>query len=130
MINIFYLVELISDICFRGFVNCLTSNFRAYPETLCQIINFVLWYNKFLGGKGDYVHYNFLIRRYESIIFARSIKLLTLVYEIKTMRIVFEAMRQMIIPLCKLLVVQLLIYYIFALFGMLMFGGKITLNNQ
>jgi hypothetical protein len=45
------------------------------------------------------------------------------------MRIVFEAMRQMIIPLCKLLVVQLLIYYIFALFGMLMFGGKITLNN-
>jgi hypothetical protein len=45
------------------------------------------------------------------------------------MRIVFEAMRQMLLPLSKLVVVQMLIYYVFALFGMLMFGGKITLNN-
>ena len=53
------------------------------------------------------------------------LKLLTLLYEIKTMRIIIETMRNLILPLFYLTGVLTTIYYVFALLGMFMFGGKI-----
>lgn len=68
---------------------------------------------------------NSLVKLYELIIFIRMLKLLTLLYEIKTMRIIIETMRNLILPLFYLTGVLTTIYYVFALMGMFMFGGKI-----
>jgi hypothetical protein len=52
------------------------------------------------------------------------------------MRIIIETMRNMMMPLLYLMGVLFIIYYIFAMFGMLFFGGKIQrdlpalLNDQ
>ena len=60
---------------------------------------------------------------FELVIFVRSLKLLTLLYEIKVMRIIIETMRNMMMPLIYLMSVLYVIYYTFALLGMFMFGG-------
>jgi hypothetical protein len=64
----------------------------------------------------------------ELVIFLRMFKLLTLLYEIKTMRIIIETMRNMIRPLLILCGVLFCIFYMFGLIGMLMFGGKVRKN--
>ena len=68
------------------------------------------------------------MKLFELIIFVRALKLLTLLYEIKVMRIIIETMRNMMLPLMYLMGVLIIIYYIFALVGMLLFGGKIRKN--
>ena len=65
---------------------------------------------------------------FELVIFVRSLKLLTLLYEIKVMRIIIETMRNMMMPLVYLMSVLYVIYYTFAIIGMLMFGGEIKRN--
>ena len=56
------------------------------------------------------------------------IKLLTLLYEINTMKIIIETMRNLIGPLMHLFGVLFSIFYVFTLFGMLLFGGKVQKN--
>ena len=77
----------------------------------------------FLGNQDDVNIYNSVANIFELIIFIRALKLLTLLYEIKDMRIIIETMRNLIMPLMNLLGILMSIYYIFALLGMLMFGG-------
>ena len=59
------------------------------------------------------------------VIFVRMLKLLTLLYEIKVMRIIIETIRNLIKPLLYLSGVLFTIYYVFALVGMFLFGGKV-----
>ena len=70
-------------------------------------------------------NFNEVAKIFELIIFIRMLKLLTLLYEIKDMRIIIETMRNLIIPLLNLLGILMIIYYIFALTGMFIFGGWI-----
>lgn len=58
------------------------------------------------------------------------LKLLTLLYEIKVMRIIIETIRNLIKPLMHLYGVLFSLFYTFALIGMLLFGGKISKNNS
>jgi hypothetical protein len=53
------------------------------------------------------------------------IKLMQLFYEIKVTRIIVETIRNLMKPLLNLTGVLFTIYYVFALIGMLFFGGKI-----
>lgn len=53
------------------------------------------------------------------------LKLLTLLYEVKTMRVIFETLKNLMGPLNNLIVVMMTIFYVFAQIGMVMFGGKI-----
>ena len=57
------------------------------------------------------------------------LKLLTLLYEIKTTRIIIETIRNLIKPLAYLFGVIGFIYYSFALIGMFFFGGFIQRND-
>ena len=57
------------------------------------------------------------------------LKLLTLLYEIKTMRVIFETLKNLLGPLNNLIIVMLTIFYLFAQIGMYMFGGDITSNS-
>ena len=59
----------------------------------------------------------------------RMLKLLTLLYEIKVMRIIIETIRNLVKPLMNLMGVLFTIYYVFALIGMAMFGGKVQKNS-
>jgi len=80
---------------------------------------------KFLNNLSDTQEYNTIVKLFELIIFVRALKLLTLLYEIKVMRIIIETMRNMMLPLLYLCSVLMLIFYVFAMVGMLIFGGKI-----
>ena len=53
------------------------------------------------------------------------IKLLTLLYEVKTMRIIFETMKNLLGPLNNLIIVMMTIFYVFAQLAMIIFGGEI-----
>ena len=55
---------------------------------------------------------------FEMVIFVRMLKLLTLLYEIKTLRIIIETMRNLLKPLLYLCGTLLTIYYLFAQLGM------------
>lgn len=57
------------------------------------------------------------------------LKLLTLLYEIKTMRVIFETLKNLLGPLNNLIIVMLTIFYLFAQIGMYMFGGDITSDS-
>ena len=63
------------------------------------------------------------------VIFIRLLKIISLLYEIKVLRIVIETIRNMISPLIGLIGVLSIIFYVFALIGMLIFGGKIKRDS-
>jgi len=75
------------------------------------------------------LRYAQIITYFEIIIFIRILKIMTLLYEINTMRVIFETMRNLIVPLTALVVVVLLIMYEFAVIGMFLFGGVIQTNS-
>ena len=58
--------------------------------------------------------------------FVRLCKLLTLLYEVKVMRIIFETMKNLLGPLNNLLAVMITIMYVFTELGMALFGGQVT----
>jgi len=130
-INILFLVELLFSIYIDG-VNQYSKRFRVWPETVAQLINIFSTYQ--LVNTYQNVQFsmslNSLIKTYELIIFIRILKLLTLVYEIRAMRLIIETMRNMVTPLLYFLGVLFIIFYVFALIGMVLFGGKITRTSQ
>lgn len=65
----------------------------------------------------------------EVIVFIRMLKLLTLLYEVKTMRVIFETLKNLMGPLNNLIVVMLTIFYVFAQLGMVIFGGQIRSDS-
>ena len=70
-------------------------------------------------------NYSTIIKCLELVIFFRMLKLLTLLYEIKTLRIIIETMRNLLKPLVYLAGVLGFIFYIFAMVGMFLFGGRV-----
>lgn len=126
-INTLFFVELISDLCIHGFKSSYSQHFRCWPETICQLLNLIgVW--RFYVNFNQIRSYNSVVKMFELVIFVRELKLLTYLYEIKTMRIIIETMRNMMMPLLYLMSVLYVIYYTFALLGMFMFGGKIRRN--
>ena len=101
-----------------------------WPETLCQFFNIVAMDYFFDFDGRSTKNYNIIVKLLELAIFMRMLKLLTLLYEIKTMRIIIETMRNLVKPLLNLMGVLLTIYYFFALLGMLMFGGMVQKNMK
>lgn len=71
-----------------------------------------------------------IVKIFEMVIFVRMLKLLTLLYEIKTLRIIIETMRNLLKPLLYLCGTLLTIYYLFAQLGMQLFGGRIYKGSR
>ena len=78
------------------------------------------------AGVGDF---NTLVKFFEIIIFVRMLKLLTLLYEVQTMRILIETIKNLISPLSNFLIIIMAIFYLFGLIGQFMFGGKIRTDS-
>jgi len=60
----------------------------------------------------------------------RALKLLTLLHEIKTMRVIFETFKNLLEPLKNLLLMMMTVFYVFAHIGMILFGGKIRKDSS
>ena len=73
--------------------------------------------------------YNTITKTLELAIFIRILKFQTLLYEVKQMRVIIETLRNLIKPLIYLGGVLITIFYLFALFGMAVFGGKIVKDS-
>ena len=67
---------------------------------------------------------------FASIIFIRSLKILTLLYETKTMRNVFETLRNLAGPISSLLLVILIVMYEFSVIGMFIWGGLVASDTE
>jgi len=117
------LFESIGDIYISGPVKAFKYHFRIWPETLCQILNIPAIVN--FATSDSFVSYNYTVKVLQVIIFIRMLKLLTLTYEVKVMRVIFETLKNLLGPLNNLIIVMITIFYVFAQFGMMIFGGKI-----
>ena len=84
---------------------------------------------KYFSADSDFQQYNYTVKIFEVIVFIRMLKLLTLLYEIKVMRVIFETLKNLLGPLNNLIVVMLTIFYVFAQLGMVIFGGKIKSDS-
>jgi len=108
------LLETFSDCYVQGGpVKAFKNHFRIWPETLCQLLNIPAIIS-YISANGDFVEYNYTVKVFEVIVFIRMIKLLTLLYEVKTMRIIFETMKNLLGPLNNLIIVMMTIFYVFA----------------
>lgn len=107
---------------------------RTTPEFFCQAINIIVLFNYIkyiiLKNREDNslydvdLEYHHIMKMLEMAIFVRGLKVVIFFYEIKEMQIIFETMRGLLRPIFQIINVLLLIYYIFALIGMFIFGGK------
>ena len=84
---------------------------------------------EYFKANDDLSQYNYTVKIFEVIVFIRMLKLLTLLYEIKIMRIIFETLKNLLGPLNNLIIVMMTIFYVFAQMGMIIFGGKIRSNS-
>lgn len=75
--------------------------------------------------KGDISNYNQLNKNFELIIFIRCLKLLVYMSEFNNLRIIIQTISNMLSPMLIMGSVIMLIYYLFALIGMTLFGGLI-----
>ena len=124
VINGFLLFEMIADFIIAGPLKAYIYHFRVWPETLCQILNIVATVI-YCENLGDPQTYNNTVKIFELIVFIRMIKLLSLLYEIKVMRIIFETIKNLLGPINNLFIVMITIFYVFAQMGMAMFGGLV-----
>lgn len=136
LINALFFIELLVDLLVHG-TQSFRTHFRVWPETFCQLLNIYATALFFMNLSNlttletkqlrfGYVDANQLIKYFELIIFWRILKVLTLLYEIRAMRLIIETMRNMLLPLMQLMGVLFVIFYIFSIAGMYMFGGLIT----
>lgn len=123
------MIELLLDLCSAGFWKiAYATNFRLWPETLCQILNLFAIGFFILELIGD-VTYLKVIKYFEAIIFLRMMKCLPLIYEVDVMRVIIETLRNLMTPLSGLFIIVVCIFYMFAIIGMFLFGGKIMLDS-
>ena len=127
-INMIMLFETIGDLFISGPIRAYAYHFRIWPETMCQILNMpaMIWFFK---AGDNFQHYNYTVKIFEVIVFIRMLKLLTLLYEVQVMRVIFETLKNLLGPLNNLVIVMMTIFYVFAQIGMLMFGGEIRSDS-
>jgi hypothetical protein len=75
------------------------------------------------------LNYTFTLSALEFIILVRLAKILQLLDEIKTWKIILKTLRHLIIPFLTLFMVQLGIIYTYAIIGQRIYGGKINYDN-
>lgn len=132
-INGFFLAELVLFIAVHG-KQAYSKAFRIWPETVCQLLNVYLMINFFIDydqivARPRWKTLEFSYDRYtlgrlvEITLFIRILGILTLMYELRSMRLIIETMRNMLRPMVQLMGVLFVVFYIFSVAGMLLFGG-------
>lgn len=78
----------------------------------------------------DDLDYNYSLKLFELVVFVRLLRVLTLLYEMQTFRIIIETIKNLLGPFYSLLLVQFTIFYVFGLIGVYWFGGRVTLTTM
>jgi len=105
--------ETVGDLLISGPKKAYKYHFRIWPETLCQLLNIPAMAKFFMAGS-NYQDYNYTVKIMEVIVFIRMLKFITLLYELKVMRVIFESIKNLLGPLNNLVIVMMVIFYCFA----------------
>lgn len=100
-------------------------SFRATSETFAQIFNMSGIYYLLISSPNDLTFISAL-KSFELVIFIRLTRILSLLYELKTFRVIIETIKNLLGPFYTLLLVQFTIFYAFGMTGVLWFGGRVT----
>lgn len=123
--NFLWAFELIFDIYGNGsMAKAFKRKFRASIEAFCQFLNIVGIILIIKQGVTIYDYYH-ITKPFEFIIFLRLLKLVPLLHELRSTRLVVTTMGFMLEPIQTLAGVVGLIFYEFAVIGQFLFGGVI-----
>ena len=130
-INGLMLLEMLADFSIAGPVKAFKYHFRVWPESFCQLVNIVAVIIFFAGEENQDGNNNLYldVKLLELIVFVRLLKLISLLNEIKDFVLIGETMKNLLQPLKYLLGILALILYFFAETGMILYGGKVTMNS-
>lgn len=115
--------ELIVELFAFG-LGAYSHSFRATSETFAQIFNFsaiIFYFNATTNGLELLASF----KAFELVIFIRLTRILSLLYELKTFRIIIETIKNLLGPFYTLLLVQFTIFYVFGMTGILWLGGRV-----
>ena len=122
-INLIFFVDLSFRFLYQGFWIPLKSVY-ALLEILFQILNFAALMKYLIT-----MNYYFTLSVLEFIILVRLAKILQLLDEIKTWKIILKTLRHLVVPFMNLFLVQIGIVYFYAIVGERIYGGKINFDN-
>ena len=120
IINFVFFIDLSFRFLYQGFWKPLKS-FYALLEIGFQLLS-VAATLKYAST----LEYGFTISAFEFIILVRLIKILQLLDEIKTWKIILKSLRHLVIPFMSLFMVQLGVIYTYAIIGERIYGGEIN----
>lgn len=123
IINFIFLIDLVFRFIYQGLWVPLHS-FYAILEILFQILSFAALLKYLIT-----LNFSFSLKAFEFIILVRLIKVLQLLDEIKTWKIILKTLRHLIVPFMNLFLVQMGIIYTYAIIGERIYGGKIGYNS-
>lgn len=123
IINFIFFIDMIFRFIYQGIWEPLRS-FYAVLEIGFQIISIIATLKYVIT-----LNYGFTVSTLEFIILVRLIKILQLLDEIKTWKIILKTLRHLVVPFMGLFVVQLGIIYTYAIIGERLYGGKINYDN-
>ena len=125
IINFCYLAEWTVFLITWGFWFCLKEKMHMLFEFCFQITNLVLFIS-FVDGDSDP---DFEVRFLEIIILFRITRLFYLMSEIVQFRLIGDTFKALVRPFFTLIMSLYCVYYIYAMIGDAMFGGK-NFNND
>lgn len=118
-------LEFIFDVYGNGSMHkAFRRKFRASVELFCQFLN-ILGIALIISQGVTIDDYYHITKPFEFIIFLRLMKLIPLLHEIRSTRLVITTMGFMLDPIQTLMGVVGLIFYEFAVIGQFLFGGVI-----
>ncbi|CDW71336.1 two-pore calcium channel [Stylonychia lemnae] len=139
IINFFFSITLILDWIYLGLQRSYQKHPRVLVETLCLIffiVGIIQWAQKAEDPSQiyseNYLDFTFMfnvIKIFEIVAIVRVLRLSIYLYEVRSFRIIIEALRTLLVPFSSLLSVQFSLFYFYALLGMLMFGGKVRTDS-
>jgi len=122
-----FLLELLAEWFAYGWVESYRNSFRCWTESISQLCNLLGMYHFF--NHHSKVDLYTTIFYFEVTIFIRILRVLSLLYEIQTIRVIQETIINLIGSFLSLICVQLTIFYAFAAIGVQAFGGLIVSDS-
>jgi len=98
-----FLIELLVEVYAFG-IKTYKHSFRATSETLAQIFN-IAGIIYFLTSEPQDLTYISALKSFELVIFIRLTRILSLLYEMKTFRVIIETIKNLLGPFYTLLLV-------------------------
>jgi Ion transport protein len=150
ILNSFFLVTLLLDWYALGLKNSYFRHPRVSTETISNIVFMLFIYywskaevehNKFKDVDDFYnddakghaevkAHFFDLVKFLEAITIIRLLRLTIYLEEMQTFRIIVETLKSLMSPFWSVITVLFSIFYVFAVIGMAMFGGKISVYTE